>query len=190
MELGNTTIWGMDKSANRCQDNVSEDAEHYLPYQVVLRQVSLLPPRAEPMNWDSKWEGRNFVLLLQLPTFDAYSKALWTHGVPAVAQKPQLLTFTQKKAQVAWSKRSLRWVVHMAHGVQYKCMVQCPLLSFHTDDHTPIRVHAIEKSYFSSSKAVVSSWKTANLEIWPHLKIMSRKRKWTSMYKETIFVQM
>lgn len=97
MELGNSTAWGTGKSASGCRYNASEDAEHYLPYQV-LRQVSLLPPRAELMDWDSKCEGRNFVLLLQLPTSDAYSKALWTRGVPAVAQKPELLTFTQEKA--------------------------------------------------------------------------------------------
>lgn len=99
MELGKTIIQCMGKAANRWQPNAGEDAEHDLPHQA-LRQASLSPTRAEPMDQDSKWEGRNFVQLcktsLASPTSDArsQSKALWTLGVPAVAQEPELLTFT------------------------------------------------------------------------------------------------
>lgn len=40
------------------------------------------------------------------------------------------------------------------------------------------------------SKRVVGSCKTVNLEIWPQLKIISSRIKWTLGDKETIFVQM
>lgn len=71
------------------------------------------------------------VKLFQLPASDARtpSKALWTNGLPAVTQEPQLLT--EEKTKVLWSPRSLRFMLPPAHGAQDKCMVPCPLLSFH-----------------------------------------------------------
>lgn len=153
MELGNTVIRGMGKAANRCQPNTSEDAEHYFPYQG-LRQASLLPTRAEPMDRDSK-TPRSFVQLCKTslgPYFwcqnpQQSSVNTWCPWRGSGARSYWLLL--RKKARVAWSERSLRFVVHRARGAQYKCVVHCPLLSFHTDDLPLITAHAVEKSSLS-----------------------------------------
>lgn len=127
------------------------------------------------------------VKLLLLPTSDArtQSKALWTHGVPAAAQETEWLTFTlEKKAEAAWSERSLRLVLQMAHRAQYECVVGYPFLSFHTGSPTHhSSCHRKLLFWVCSSKTVVSSCKTVNLEIWPHLIIRSSKRKGTLVGK-------
>lgn len=96
----------------------------------------------------------------------------------------------RKKSKAAWSERSLRLVCVWL--MEHRTSAWCSVLSFPS---TQMISHSSQlmpekNPVLCISKRVVGSCKTVNLEIWPQLKIISSKIKWTLRDKETIFIQM
>lgn len=177
----------MSNTVNRCQPSVSEDAEPYLPYWV-LRKASLLPTRT--MDWDSKWKGRNFVQLCKTPLASSFwyqnpqqsSVNTWCPCCSSRARVTDI--YSRKNLKQHDLKKGLRLVVHMAHSTSAWCSIFSFPPTHHSSCHTKIQFE------LCSSKPVVSSCKMVNLGIWPQLKMISSKRKWTLGDKEAISVKL